>query len=161
MGAISNAFNHGWNNLEARFKVRDNTEALNLIDKACQGKHGGDQKSKDRKINSDNITIDPERGTSKSYSLDRLRRKGVLILTPSPPSHPLNTEIAVERFRHASAHPTAYRRVTRTAACSRAADRRRRALAYYVCFYSYHDPRFLLVRSLSPTAQKSLWVVVA
>jgi hypothetical protein len=37
--------------------------------------HGGDRKSEQVKIKSDNITLDPGRGTSKSYTLSVLKRK--------------------------------------------------------------------------------------
>lgn len=37
------------------------------------GKHGGDRKS-DEAIKSDNVTLDDDRGNSRAYTLDRLKR---------------------------------------------------------------------------------------
>lgn len=52
----------------------DDTEALDELEKAVQGKHGGDRKSD--QIKSDNITLDSQdnRGTSPTYALRRLRK---------------------------------------------------------------------------------------
>jgi len=55
--------------------VADDVEALDLLDRALQGKHGGDRKS-DR-IKRDNVTVDRDpnqRGSSADYALRRLRK---------------------------------------------------------------------------------------
>lgn len=49
--------------------VADDVEALDLLDRALQGKHGGDR------TKSANSTLDPNgRGTTKDYALRRLRK---------------------------------------------------------------------------------------
>ncbi len=48
-------------------------KALNALDGAVRGQHGGDRKSTEAQIKSDNITLDPSgRGTSAEYSLAKL-----------------------------------------------------------------------------------------
>ena len=47
-------------------------EALELFASAITKEHGGDRKSE--KIKSDNVTLDPERGNTKSYAMRRLKK---------------------------------------------------------------------------------------
>lgn len=50
-------------------------EALDALDRACQRKPGGDQRSESVQTNVDNINIDSRpNGTSRSYALRRLRK---------------------------------------------------------------------------------------
>jgi hypothetical protein len=44
-----------------------------MFREATTAKHAGDRKSK-ATIKSDNITLDPVRGTGRAYTLDRLKR---------------------------------------------------------------------------------------
>jgi hypothetical protein len=41
---------------------------------AVTAPHGGDRKSEEAQIKSDNVTLDPKRGNSLAYTLDRLSR---------------------------------------------------------------------------------------
>jgi hypothetical protein len=55
--------------------IRNDAEAVDLLDRALQGKHGGDRKSKNR-IKSYNVTLDykSSRGNSSAYAMRRLRQ---------------------------------------------------------------------------------------
>ena len=46
-----------------------------MIRRATTGKHGGDRKSEDATIKTDNISLDKSHGTRKDYTLDRLDRE--------------------------------------------------------------------------------------
>ena len=55
--------------------VAPDKEALDLLDRALQRRHGGDRKSEDSEIKIDNINFDPvPDGTSESNALRRLRK---------------------------------------------------------------------------------------
>lgn len=54
--------------------ISDDAEALAMFRQETTGEHGGDHKS-NGVIKSDNITLDPKRGTSKAYTLERLKRE--------------------------------------------------------------------------------------
>lgn len=64
----------GWRPENVEALLKDDAEVLTMWREATVGKHGGDRKSKDV-IKSDNITLDPKRGTSRAYTLDRLKRE--------------------------------------------------------------------------------------
>jgi len=55
-------------------KKSRNLEALDAMDRVTGNTHGGDRKSEERKIKHDNITLEKEQGTSRSYALRKLRR---------------------------------------------------------------------------------------
>jgi hypothetical protein len=54
--------------------LRDDAEALEMWRGEVVKTHGGDRKSEQVKIKSDNVTLDPGRGNAKSYTLSRLKR---------------------------------------------------------------------------------------
>jgi hypothetical protein len=54
--------------------IKDDPEALRMFRREVVKTHGGDRKSEQAKIKSDNVTLDPDRGNAKSYTLSRLKR---------------------------------------------------------------------------------------
>ncbi|MGW1034320.1 hypothetical protein ACWD4Z_19285 [Streptomyces antibioticus] len=57
--------------------VGSDTEALDLLDRAVQGQHGGDRRTEDAQIKRDVITLESgstRRGTSRDGALRRLRK---------------------------------------------------------------------------------------
>jgi hypothetical protein len=61
--------------VEALVKKSGDVDALRMYRAAITRKPGGDQKSEQAKINSDNVTIEPKRGNDLAYTLDRLKRE--------------------------------------------------------------------------------------
>jgi hypothetical protein len=64
--------------VEALLQKSGDADALTMWREATVGKHGGDRKSKDAPIKNDNIILDqpkPKQGTSRAYTLDRLKRE--------------------------------------------------------------------------------------
>jgi hypothetical protein len=55
--------------------IKDDPEALRMFREATTAAHGGDRKTEDAAIKSDNVTLEPERGNSLAYTLDRLHRE--------------------------------------------------------------------------------------
>jgi hypothetical protein len=55
--------------------IENDPETLKRFRKLTTRPRGGDQKSEQARTNSDIITIDPKRGTSRAYTLERLERE--------------------------------------------------------------------------------------
>jgi len=65
----------GWGEKLERIRavIRHDQTALDMFTEATTGQHGGDRRSAN--IKSDNITLEHDRGTSRAYSLGRVRRE--------------------------------------------------------------------------------------
>jgi hypothetical protein len=61
---------YGENPKRVEALLKDDAEALRMFREATTAPHGGDRTSK-----SDNITLAPERGTDRAYTLSRLKRQ--------------------------------------------------------------------------------------
>ena len=59
---------------QLRKLCHEDPEARDLIDRACQGKHGGDHRSQDAQSNVDNVHVDRPSGNTESAALRRLRK---------------------------------------------------------------------------------------
>jgi hypothetical protein len=64
----------GWQVDKVRALLRDDQTALTLYEQAIVGKHGGDRKSEKARIKTDNISLDPQHGTSRAGTLRRLAK---------------------------------------------------------------------------------------
>ncbi len=53
---------------------QDRPDVLDAIDQARQRKHGGDRKSSEAVIKSNNVTLDSKRGNRVDHALRRLRK---------------------------------------------------------------------------------------
>ena len=53
----------------------EDPDALRLLREVVTDSHGGDRKSEDAQIKTDNISLDAKHGTSKDYTLDRIARE--------------------------------------------------------------------------------------
>jgi thioesterase domain-containing protein len=69
----------GWASKEAKDQVASllqlDPDALRMWGGATTGPHGGDSKSEDAQIKTDNVSLDPKHGNSLAYTLSRLARE--------------------------------------------------------------------------------------